>query len=98
MRNDSKYLNIHKKATHQEYILYISKHQLAFQCHFLCHVLCPFCWISVKIMAPGMGFQHDFSATEMGISHCLCAWGWGISRLKKFLGVGLEGMVRLGID
>ena len=48
----------------------------------------------LKIIAPGVGFQHDFSVPGVGVSHFLCAWGWGIRPFKKLPG----GTVRLGID
>ena len=53
----------------------------------------------LKIIAPGMGFQHDFSAPGVGVSHFLCARGVGEFAFIKNLLKGLPGgMVRLGID
>ena len=51
----------------------------------------------LKIYAPGVGFQHDFSAPGFGVSHFLCARGVGIRRFKKkFAGVcpggGMSGL------
>ena len=50
----------------------------------------------LKIIAPGLGFWYDFSATGVGVSHFLCARGGGgeFALSKTIPG----GMVRLGID
>ena len=53
----------------------------------------------LKIMAPGVGLEHNFSASGVDVSNFLCAPGVGNSPFKKISpGVGPEGMVRLGID
>ena len=38
----------------------------------------------LKIIAPGVGFYHDFSAPGVGVSHILSARGWGIRPFKKY--------------
>ena len=49
----------------------------------------------LKIIAPGVGFLHDFSVPGVGVSHALSlCLGVGNSPFKKLP----QGMVRLGID
>ena len=91
MRNDLKYLNIHKKATHQEYISYISKYQLAFQCCFLSHVLCSFCWISVKIMAREWGFSTIFLPQGWGFRTVFVPGGGELAVSKNSRGLARRG-------
>ena len=37
----------------------------------------------LKIIAPGVGFWHDLSAPEVGVSYFLCERGWGIRPFQK---------------
>ena len=50
-----------------------------------------FCWI-FENNCPGVGFKHDFSATEVGVSHFLCARGVRNSSFQK----NSPGVCRLG--
>ena len=38
----------------------------------------------LKIIVPGVGFQLDFSAPRVGVSHFLCTRGWSIRPFKNF--------------
>ena len=53
----------------------------------------------LKIIVSRVGFSHDFSASGVGVSLFLSAWGSGEFALSKiFPGGFARGMVRLGTD
>ena len=63
---------------------HISKHVSISVLFFIISVSC-FVFFAgfLKIIAPGVGFWHDFSAPVVGVSHFLCARGVGNSPFQK---------------